>query len=62
MNFMTHPEHGAHYALDGDVEPMKKQGWKISTPEEWVSEKSVVQPDENVVTEPKKRGPKPKVK
>lgn len=55
MQFMTHPEHGAHNAQDGEVEAMIKNGWSISTREEWMAGKfSAVKP---VADQPaKKRG------
>ena len=43
MIFITHPKHGAHNINSGQLEEHLKNGWKVSTPEEWISEK--VDPD-----------------
>lgn len=38
MTFMTHPEHGATNTQD--VEAHEKNGWKVSTHEEWLGAKA----------------------
>ena len=38
MAFMIHPKHGA--INTSDVEAHEKNGWKISTPEEWLALKA----------------------
>lgn len=40
MAFMIHPDHGATYT--SDVEGHEKNGWKESTPEEWLAKKKGV--------------------
>lgn len=37
MAFMMHPDHGATYT--NDVEGHEKNGWKVSTPDEWLAKK-----------------------
>lgn len=59
MAFMTHEKHGA--TITNDVAGHEKNGWKVSTPEEWIAGKrDEVVIDEQDQTEhepmPKKRG------
>jgi hypothetical protein len=61
MQFMTHPDHGAHHAPDSDVESMQKLGWSISTPEQWLAGKFGEKKEVEPVIERKKPGRKPKV-
>lgn len=35
MLYMTHKEHGATNVPDGEQAAMEKNGWKVSTPQEW---------------------------
>lgn len=58
MQFMTHKDHGAHNASDGEVESLKAQGWQISTPEQWLGAKFEPVEDAPVRNKP---GRKPKV-
>jgi hypothetical protein len=33
--FFVHPEHGATNASESEAAELEKQGWKVSTREEW---------------------------
>lgn len=52
MAFMVHEKHGA--TNTGEVAAHEARGWKVSTVEEWIAQK-------NVVEEVKRRGRPPKV-
>jgi hypothetical protein len=39
MPFMTHPRHGALNCTGSEVAEHEKNGWKLSTPEDWVAHK-----------------------
>lgn len=45
MIFITHPKHGAHNINSGQLDEHLKNGWKVSTPEEWISAKVDVESD-----------------
>jgi hypothetical protein len=50
MAFMTHPKHGA--TITSAVAEHEKNGWTVSTPEEWIEGKNAGQ----VADAPEKRG------
>jgi hypothetical protein len=49
MVFMIHPEHGATNVREGNVEEHEKNGWRVSTPAEWLKEKLEKKHDESLV-------------
>jgi hypothetical protein len=52
--FFVHPEHGATNASESEAPELEKQGWKVSTREEWFRMNGKGQEAE---ARPKKRGP-----
>ena len=61
MAFMTHPKHGA--TMTNDVAEHEKNGWSVSTPEEWIAGKNSENPKADEIDgepAPKKRGQKSK--
>jgi hypothetical protein len=61
MTFMVHPEHGATNVSPAEVEAHEKNGWVVSTHEEWMALKSPKTPVEQPET-PKRIGRPPKAK
>lgn len=63
--FFIHPEHGAMNASESEAPALEKQGWRVSTHEEWMrmngkGDPLPVEPDQ---PEPaKRRGRPPKAK
>ena len=51
MIFMTHPIHGATNVGSGEVEAHVKNGWKLSTHEEWLAPKLAEKPASAEVVE-----------
>lgn len=54
MTFLVHPEHGATNVSPAEVEEHEKNGWKVSTPEEWMAKKTA--PVETVEAPVRRRG------
>ena len=55
MTFLVHPIHGATNVSPAEVAEHEKHGWSVSTPEEWMAEKS----NDDPKTEPAKRRGRP---
>jgi len=57
MTFLVHPEHGVTNVSPAEVEEHEKNGWKVTTPEEWMAQKNA--PAEEPAEAPVKRRGRP---
>jgi hypothetical protein len=61
MVFMVHPLHGANNVSQSEVVEQEKNGWAVSTHEEWLALKSKPALANSVEKTAVRRGRKPKV-